>query len=133
MLKQGYAATSMGKICGDVGVARGALFHHFPSKEDLPHQVLGRWIDKKLTPASFAIDPHLESDPLKRLRRFFAAVVDQYSSRDPTVCVAAIQGARLLTRVSTEKINSKLSWKNSGDASRSFIRKPSLGTNPAGN
>jgi len=166
ILLQGYAATTMGEICEDVGVTKGALFHHFPSKEALFRQVLGRWIEKKLAPASFALDPQLESEPLNKLRRLFDALVAQYQSIEgeppgcliglfamekglvnhpvrnecsrafrllqssiekelraakemrernalemdslcpdglATVCVAAIQGALLLTRVSPDK------------------------------
>jgi len=33
--EQGYAATSIDDIIGQAGVARGALYHHFPSKEAL--------------------------------------------------------------------------------------------------
>jgi len=32
---QGYAATSIDDIIGQAGVARGALYHHFPGKEAL--------------------------------------------------------------------------------------------------
>lgn len=33
--RQGYAATSIDDIIGRAGVARGALYHHFPGKEAL--------------------------------------------------------------------------------------------------
>ena len=33
--QQGYADTSINDICKDVGITKGALFHHFPTKRDL--------------------------------------------------------------------------------------------------
>jgi TetR/AcrR family transcriptional repressor of nem operon len=90
MLQQGYAATSMGEICAGVGVTKGALFHHFASKEQLAREVLGRWIEKSLAPLSFALDPGLEPDPLKRLRRLFDALVERYESFEFPGCLAGL-------------------------------------------
>lgn len=37
--KQGYAGSSIGEICKESGVTKGALFHHFSSKENLFREV----------------------------------------------------------------------------------------------
>ena len=33
--QDGYADTSINQICEDIGITKGALFHHFKSKQDL--------------------------------------------------------------------------------------------------
>ena len=33
MLRQGFAATSVDRICGEAGLTKGSFFHHFESKE----------------------------------------------------------------------------------------------------
>jgi len=90
MLRQGYAATSMGAICADVGVTKGALFHHFASKEDLARAALARWIDKTLAPLAFALDPRSDDDPLKRLRFLFDGLLKRGRSMETPGCLAGL-------------------------------------------
>jgi TetR/AcrR family transcriptional regulator, cholesterol catabolism regulator len=42
---QGYAATTLRQIAGDVGIKAGSIYHHFPSKEALFEAVLAHGID----------------------------------------------------------------------------------------
>ena len=35
LVERGYAGTSTVEVCRRAGVSRGALVHHFPSKDDL--------------------------------------------------------------------------------------------------
>src|SRR2546430_14573729 len=42
-LAQGFAATGIEEICAAAGVTKGALFHHFETKEALAIEVLGEW------------------------------------------------------------------------------------------
>ena len=44
-LENGYAATGVGEICTRAGVTKGALFHHFGSKEGLALAALAAWVD----------------------------------------------------------------------------------------
>lgn len=57
----GYSATSMDDLCGEVGLTRGALYHHFGSKEGLFEAVL-RQIDGEISEHLRQIWDH-ESDP----------------------------------------------------------------------
>ena len=43
--KQGYADTSIAQICDAAEITKGALFYHFPTKEDLFRQV---WTDLQM-------------------------------------------------------------------------------------
>jgi AcrR family transcriptional regulator len=59
--EQGYAATSIEDIVQRAGVAKGALYHHFDSKDDLFRAVYeavqASVVDKVVTAASAATDP----------------------------------------------------------------------------
>jgi TetR/AcrR family transcriptional regulator, transcriptional repressor for nem operon len=46
MRRSGYTATSVEEICTAAGVTKGAFFHHFPSKEALAKECLGKWQEK---------------------------------------------------------------------------------------
>jgi TetR/AcrR family transcriptional regulator, cholesterol catabolism regulator len=42
---QGYAATTLRQIAGDVGIKAGSIYHHFASKEELFASILREGID----------------------------------------------------------------------------------------
>lgn len=42
---QGYAATTLRQIAGDVGIKAGSIYHHFPSKDALFEAILAHGID----------------------------------------------------------------------------------------
>ncbi|POF30450.1 TetR/AcrR family transcriptional regulator [Roseibium marinum] len=65
----GYAAVSMREIASDVGVRPGALYNHFPTKQDiLKDLMLSHMAD--LLAAWEASDLPGETDPLERFVRF---------------------------------------------------------------
>jgi len=43
--QKGYDATSVMRICQTAGLSKGAVYHHFSSKEDLFVALLRRWLD----------------------------------------------------------------------------------------
>jgi TetR/AcrR family transcriptional repressor of nem operon len=64
--KQGYAATSVDELCKKAGVTKGALFHHFESKDALAVAAANHW--SETTGALFAEAPyHAPADPLDRV------------------------------------------------------------------
>lgn len=64
--KQGYAATSVDELCKKAGVTKGALFHHFESKDALAVAAANHW--SETTGALFASAPyHAPADPLDRV------------------------------------------------------------------
>src|SRR5690606_22363986 len=64
--RQGWTATSLDQVCRLAGVTKGALFHHFGSKEGLGVAAAHRW--GEITSALFRAAPYQQTqDPLDRL------------------------------------------------------------------
>jgi AcrR family transcriptional regulator len=42
---RGYDATGVAEICREVGISKGAFYHHFPSKQALFLELLRDWLD----------------------------------------------------------------------------------------
>jgi AcrR family transcriptional regulator len=64
--ERGYDGTSIGAVLAAAGVARGALYHHFATKEELFDAVLDREVARVATAAAEAALQ--EGDPLASLR-----------------------------------------------------------------
>lgn len=63
---KGYSATTIDELCAAAGVTKGALFHHFKSKDDLAVAAADHW--SEVTGALFAAAPyHDPADPLDRV------------------------------------------------------------------
>ena len=64
--EKGYSSTSVGELCGQAGVTKGAFFHHFKSKDALAVAAANHW--SEITGAYFETAPyHKHSDPLDRV------------------------------------------------------------------
>lgn len=62
--QQSYAATSINDICKDLGITKGALFHHFPTKRDLFLEVWTRLqVAMDAEARAAAIDARSLTDP----------------------------------------------------------------------
>lgn len=67
--RRGYAATSVGVLCAEAAVTKGAFFHHFDSKEALGVAAAAFWAET--TSDYFSQAPYQKiSDPLARLRGY---------------------------------------------------------------
>jgi AcrR family transcriptional regulator len=52
--EKGYEQTTIQDIVNDLGMSKGAIFHHFGSKEDIVEAVIGRHRDKLIAAAEAA-------------------------------------------------------------------------------
>ncbi len=88
MLEKGYAATSVGEICQQAGVTKGAFFHYFPSKEALGSAVLHyHWQPLRELLENNASFQQLE-DPVERLKVHCRLIADLHDHPDtPASCL----------------------------------------------
>lgn len=63
---QGFANTSVGELCEEAGVTKGAFFHHFASKEELGVELARYW---SMSTSGFFDDAPFRQieDPLERI------------------------------------------------------------------
>jgi AcrR family transcriptional regulator len=54
--EKGYEQTTIQDIVNDLGMSKGAIFHHFASKEEIVEAVIGRHRDKLIAAAEAAAD-----------------------------------------------------------------------------
>lgn len=88
--EQGYDATSVNQIVLGAGVAKGALYHHFASKDDLLYEVYRELVDRQLDGMNAILARGLA--PAATLRELI---------RDMVVTTAArAQAAKVFTRES---------------------------------
>lgn len=76
--RQGWSATSIDQLCREVGVTKGAFFHHFASKEALGVAAARHW-GHVTSPLFAGADYHHHADPLDRVLgylEFRAALAD---------------------------------------------------------
>ena len=78
---QGFAATSIDEIVGDAGVTKGALYHHFTSKEHLFDCVFDE-VETELADRGMRAAVKGPSDPLAALNRGFASFLDAAMETD---------------------------------------------------
>lgn len=72
ILEKGFAATSVDAIVSDASVTKGAFFHYFPTKTDLAHALVDRWVarDAEYVEETMSRAEHLNRDPLQQLLLF---------------------------------------------------------------
>lgn len=72
VLDQGFAATTVDAVIAEAGVAKGAFFHHFPSKAALARSLVERWAAAEADhyDTFMARAERLATDPLQQLLVF---------------------------------------------------------------
>jgi TetR/AcrR family transcriptional repressor of nem operon len=78
VLRQGFSATTVDAVIGELGVTKGAFFHHFASKADLGLALVRRYADRDITDLHRYWDraDHLARDPLQRVLVFVALLAE---------------------------------------------------------
>ena len=88
ILRQGFAATSVGQICEEAGVTKGSFFHHFRSKDSIGEAAVEWWGD-------FGTALYAEAwkdegaDPLQQLGEMFA-IMEGFTLREDQVCTCVV-------------------------------------------
>jgi TetR/AcrR family transcriptional repressor of nem operon len=82
--RRGYAATSIDQILEEVGVTKGAFFHHFRSKNDLARALIERFAaaDQELLRSNLARAEHLSDDPLQQVLIFAGLMIEVAEALD---------------------------------------------------
>ncbi|HEU5270803.1 MAG TPA: TetR/AcrR family transcriptional regulator [Jatrophihabitans sp.] len=91
--EQGYDATSVNQVVARAGVAKGALYHHFQSKDDLLYEVYRELVDRQRAGLAGILDRALP--PADTLR---AIVLDMVTTTAASVAEAKVffrEGHRL--------------------------------------
>jgi TetR/AcrR family transcriptional repressor of nem operon len=72
VLRQGFSATTVDAVIGELGITKGAFFHHFHSKQDLSLALVRRYADRDVADLHRYLEraDHLSRDPLQRLLLF---------------------------------------------------------------
>jgi AcrR family transcriptional regulator len=77
--EQGFDATSVTEVVARAGVAKGALYHHFASKDDLLYEVYRELVDRQLAGLRDILGRHLP--PADTLRELIADLVATTAAR----------------------------------------------------
>jgi TetR/AcrR family transcriptional repressor of nem operon len=76
--RQGFAATSIDQILGEVGVTKGSFFYHFKSKNELARALIERFAaaDQELLRSNMERAEKLADEPLQQLLIFAGLLVE---------------------------------------------------------
>jgi len=77
--EQGFDATSVTEVVARAGVAKGALYHHFASKDDLLYEVYRELVERQLTGLREILGRSLP--PAETLRELIADLVRTTAAR----------------------------------------------------
>jgi AcrR family transcriptional regulator len=91
--EQGYDATSVNQVVHRAEVAKGALYHHFTSKDDLLFEVYHELIGSQLEGMKAILDKGLS--PTQTLRELIVDLVTTTAARAQEAKVFAREGHRL--------------------------------------
>ena len=80
--EEGYEGTSVQQIIDQLGLSKGAFYHHFASKEAVLEALIDRLVDQGLEAAEALLDKP-ELSPVDKLDAFFAATRRLRADRAP--------------------------------------------------
>jgi AcrR family transcriptional regulator len=91
--EQGYDATSVNQVVVRAGVAKGALYHHFSSKDDLLYEVYRELVERQLAGLAEILSRGLS--PTDTLRAIVHDMVETTAARAAEAKVFFREGYRL--------------------------------------
>jgi AcrR family transcriptional regulator len=91
--EQGYDATSVNEVVARAGVAKGALYHHFQSKDDLLYEVYRELVERQLAGLADILERRL--GPAETLRAIVLDMVETTTARTAEATVFFREGHRL--------------------------------------
>jgi AcrR family transcriptional regulator len=91
--EQGFDATSVNQVVAKAGVAKGALYHHFASKDDLLYEVYRELVDRQLAGLTEILSRGWPAD--QSLRALIADLVSTTAARAGEAKVFFREGHRL--------------------------------------
>jgi AcrR family transcriptional regulator len=95
--RKGYHGTTMETIAAEAGIAKGAIYLYFPSKEALFLALYQKWgCDARdaIEAALAALPPEARASP-KRILRLIVEVTGQHVQRDTALCRVLMEGRSL--------------------------------------
>ncbi len=91
--ERGYDATSVNQVVARAGVAKGALYHHFESKDDLLYEVYRELVDRQLAGLTAILERGLA--PATALRALITDLVETTAASAAEAKVFARESHRL--------------------------------------
>ena len=91
--EQGFDATSVNQVVARAGVAKGALYHHFSSKDDLLYEVYRELVDRQLAGLHEILSRQLS--PARTLRALIGDLVQTTAAAAAEAKVFARESHRL--------------------------------------
>ena len=82
VLRQGFSATTVDAVIGELGITKGAFFHHFGSKADLGLALVRRYADRDIADLHryWARADDLARDPRQRVLLFVGLLAEDAGS-----------------------------------------------------
>jgi TetR/AcrR family transcriptional regulator, transcriptional repressor for nem operon len=106
--RNGFAATSVEMILSESGSSKGAFFHHFPSKRDLSHALVERYVANDLGSLSRGLAVASEEmHPPARLLRFldyFVSRAEALTSESACLYIAVLVEQDLLDEANAAQV-----------------------------
>lgn len=89
VLERGFAAASVGAICRDAGVTKGAFFHYWDTKEAMAADMLERYLSA--VGASLEAAVGSVTDPVARVEAYFDEAIEM--TRTPLLARGCLLGS----------------------------------------
>jgi TetR/AcrR family transcriptional repressor of nem operon len=78
--EKGFRSTSIADVLERAGIQKGSFYYYFPSKEDLGHAVLDRWIDELQREVLESLSAKAGPPPLERISACLDGFVHEVES-----------------------------------------------------